>query len=368
MGVRGREHESDVVTSVDPVPPEGRIVMLLLSPRTGPGLLTWTAWLHLRAADAVLGLGFEPAWERALSEAGVRFHDLGQAAPREGAARLLKEVEGGRCAVWFGSPDGDPGLTEALAEQLSHRSVAGAPPEVEIVTGSYDLPGSRVLDLISVMDQLRSPGGCPWDAQQTHESLLRYLLEETHEVIEAVESGNRTHLREELGDLLLQVIFHARVAEEHSQDPFGLDDVAGGIVEKLIRRHPHVFADEEAAGPDDVLRSWEQRKAREKGRTDPFAGIPATMPALARGQKMLERLERTVGLPVEEVERVALAASGGDAVAEALVRALLLARGADVDAESVLRARLGELERARGTVGGGEAGGDGTRPSEITRP
>ena len=103
--------------------------------------------------------------------------------------------------------------------------------------------GSALLDLVAVMDRLRSPGGCPWDAEQTHASLLPYLVEETYEAVEAIEAGDRAHMAEELGDVLLQVVFHARVAQEDAQAPFDIDDVAAGIADKLRRRHPHVFGD-----------------------------------------------------------------------------------------------------------------------------
>ncbi len=123
----------------------------------------------------------------------------------------------------------------------------------------------HLADLVDVMDRLRSPGGCPWDAEQTHESLVGYAVEEVFEVAEAVETGDRAHLREELGDLLLQVVFQARVAQEHPTEPFDLEDVAAGIAAKLRRRHPHVFGDVEVADAQDVHRRWEQIKAAEKG-------------------------------------------------------------------------------------------------------
>ncbi|MBT0770532.1 MazG family protein [Kineosporia sp. J2-2] len=203
------------------------------------------------------------------------------------------------------------------------------------MTGSFDLPGARLLDLVAVMDTLRSPGGCPWDGEQTHTSLLPYLLEETHEVIEAVESGDPAHLEEELGDLLLQVVFHARVAES-----FGIDEVAGGIVAKLIRRHPHVFGDATASTAGDVERSWETLKAAEKAGRQGFEGIPATLPALARAQKMLGRLARAGVDTDAAVEK----AADGDQLAAALLRVVALARASGEDAEAVLRAALGRLD------------------------
>ena len=123
--------------------------------------------------------------------------------------------------------------------------------------------GDRLLDLVRVMARLRAPDGCPWDREQTHASLARHLLEETHEVLDAIDADDRERLREELGDVLLQVVFHAQLAADDGA--WDVDDVAQGIVEKLIRRHPHVFGDVEVAGADEVLVNWERIKAEEKG-------------------------------------------------------------------------------------------------------
>ncbi len=144
---------------------------------------------------------------------------------------------------------------------------------------SSDPVGSRLLDLVEVMDRLRSPGGCPWDAEQTHESLLRYLVEETYETVDAIEAGSSDGLREELGDLLLQVVFHARIAAEN--EGWDVDDVATGIVDKLVRRHPHVFSDVSVADADEVRANWEVLKAAEKGRRSPAEGVPLGQPALS---------------------------------------------------------------------------------------
>jgi XTP/dITP diphosphohydrolase len=124
---------------------------------------------------------------------------------------------------------------------------------------------SQLQRLVEVMNTLRSPGGCPWDAEQTHESLLKYLLEESYEFVDAVQSENRVDMREELGDVLLQVYFHARMAQEHPTDPFSIEDVAQGIADKLIRRHPHVFAGVEVRDSQEVLENWEEIKKKEKG-------------------------------------------------------------------------------------------------------
>ena len=321
-----------------PTPQAGRITLVLTSPRAPAGLLAWPAWERLRAADAVLAAEPDPQWRQALSEAGVEVDDVADVPVAQRAGRLVEQAAAGRELAWFGGPDGDPGLTDALAEHLSRRAVAAYPPEVEILTGSYDVPGTRVLDLVAVMDRLRSPGGCPWDAEQTHASLLPYLLEETHEVIEAVETGDRAHLREELGDLLLQVAFHARLAEEDPEDPFDIDDVAAGIVAKLIRRHPHVFGDAEVLTVDDQKRSWEELKAEEKPHRSAFDGIPSSLPALARAQKMLDRIERSGADP-----EAAVATVGGDGAEALLLRAVQRARALGVDAEAALRGALRNL-------------------------
>jgi XTP/dITP diphosphohydrolase len=146
---------------------------------------------------------------------------------------------------------------------------------------------------VEVMDRLRSPGGCPWDVAQTHESLTRYLLEESYEVIEAIETGDRALLREELGDLLLQVLFHARITQElPPAQAFGIDEVAGDLVDKLVRRHPHVFAGTEAGSADQLNEAWEQQKIREKGRTSAVDGVPIDQPALSLAAKLVSRARR----------------------------------------------------------------------------
>ena len=150
----------------------------------------------------------------------------------------------------------------------------------------------NLIRLVAIMDQLRSPGGCPWDAEQTHESLLKYLLEESYEYIESVEKDDRVHMREELGDLLLQVYFHARIAEEHPSDPFSIDDVAKGIADKLISRHPHVFSNVKVESSDDVLENWERIKNAEKGRTTVHDGVPIGQPALPLATKLVYRAKK----------------------------------------------------------------------------
>ena len=147
--------------------------------------------------------------------------------------------------------------------------------------------GQRLLDLIRVMARLRGPGGCPWDREQTHQSLARHLLEETHETLEAIDQGDPDRLREELGDVLLQVVFHAEMARQ--EGAFDVDDVAEGITAKLVRRHPHVFGDVEVDSAAEVLVNWERIKAEEKGEHAVDEEIPATLPALSRAAKVQRR-------------------------------------------------------------------------------
>ena len=199
--------------------------------------------------------------------------------------------------------------------------------------------GDRFLDLVEVMDRLRSAGGCPWDARQTHRSLVEYLVEEAYETVEAIESDDDAGLREELGDLLLQIVFHARIAEE-SDDPWTIDDVADGIITKLIARHPHVFGDATADTAEEVEANWHALKAKEKGRTSVTDGIPESLPALVRAAKVEAR---SSSLDLPEVRERAAANQIVDGVeSEGDLGALLLAlvaasRSRGWDAEAALR-------------------------------
>ncbi|HWH29927.1 MAG TPA: MazG family protein [Mycobacteriales bacterium] len=161
-------------------------------------------------------------------------------------------------------------------------------------------PGERLLDVVAVMDRLRSPGGCPWDAEQTHESLMPYLLEEAYEAYAALEEGDTDALREELGDVLLQVVFHARLAQERSEG-WTIDDVAAGLVDKLTRRHPHVFAGVSAADAEAVERNWDALKAAEKGRTSVTDGVPLSQPALSLAARLQKKAHK-LGAPVPTYE------------------------------------------------------------------
>ncbi|CAB5240231.1 unannotated protein [freshwater metagenome] len=197
--------------------------------------------------------------------------------------------------------------------------------------------------LVEVMDQLRAPDGCPWDAEQTHESLIKYLLEESYEFIDTVESNDRTGMQEELGDLLLQVYFHSRIAQEHPTQPFGIEDVAQTITEKLINRHPHVFGGTSVTGTEEVVANWEEIKAAEKGRTSALDGVALSQPALSLVNKLLYRAEKykvNLQIPTQpNHDEVASDASVG----EALLAVIAWAHASGIDPENALRKRAIEI-------------------------
>ena len=202
---------------------------------------------------------------------------------------------------------------------------------------------SQLLRLLEVMDRLRSPGGCPWDAEQSHQSLIKYLLEESYEFVDAVDEEDRQAMREELGDILLQVYFHSRIAQEHPTDPFSIEDVAKGIADKLIRRHPHVFGDVEVSGSDEVLANWEQLKAAEKNRKSATDGVALSQPALPLITKLIYRAEKNgikLDLPTADLNNVV---SGEVAIGDALVAAIVAAIQQGIEPEDLLRSRAREI-------------------------
>ncbi len=196
--------------------------------------------------------------------------------------------------------------------------------------------GSELLRLVAVMDRLRSPGGCPWDAEQTHESLATYLLEETYETLEAIDTGDRDHLREELGDLLLQAVFHARIAAEHPDDPWTIDDVAGDIADKLVRRHPHVFGEADAPTAQHVEARWDAMKAEEKGRQSALDGVPGALPALSLAAKILGRAERAGVAPALR-EPASVPPADAESIGAVLLDVVARAHALGVDPEQALR-------------------------------
>jgi MazG family protein len=228
--------------------------------------------------------------------------------------------------------------------------------------------GSQLVRLRAIMHRLRAPGGCPWDAEQTHESIVPNLIEEAYETVDTIQRGDYNHLREELGDLLLQVVFHSEIAEEAGR--FNLDDVAREISEKLVRRHPHVFSTSEVATTDGVLRQWDEIKRTEKGDEEkPYLhGVGKGLPALLRASKLQKKAAK-VGFdwPVEsgviakireELHELVAAvdAQDLDAVSEEMGDLMFsivnLARFRKADPEILMNAannkfenRFGEMER-----------------------
>jgi tetrapyrrole methylase family protein/MazG family protein len=223
--------------------------------------------------------------------------------------------------------------------------------------------GTRLLDLVRVVARLRAPDGCPWDRAQTHRSLRRHLLDEAYELLDAIDDGSQQRLKEELGDLLLQAIFHAQMAMD--EGTFDIDDVAETTVEKLIRRHPHVFADVEADTPDQVYANWERLKAEEHDTPAPIdEGVPSALPSLVAAQKVQRRASgrgfdwaelagavEKVREELTELEEAARGHEGEDRegsakdaleeeVGDVLFAVTALARKLGVDAESALRSTV----------------------------
>ncbi|MFF7737985.1 nucleoside triphosphate pyrophosphohydrolase [Streptomyces sp. NPDC007984] len=311
-------------TAPDAAAAPGRIVLLTTSHRVAPGLLSWPAWQALHAADRVLCADGTHPQLPYLREAGI---PVAEASPA--AEELVDACAGGRTVVVVATGEGEPVLTDGLARLAGTGRIAM--PELELLPASYDLPGARLLDLVQVMDRIRAE--CPWSSRQTHEGLAKYGIEEAYELVEAIEEGDRDELREELGDVLLQVVFHARIAEEgrpeDGEDPFSIDDVAGGIVAKLIHRHPHVFGDATATTPEEVKEHWLRTKAVEKQRTSITEGIPLGQPGLALAAKLASRVRTAdLDIPLPPVEGI-----GYDLLALAV-----RAESEGVDPEAALRA------------------------------
>ena len=232
-------------------------------------------------------------------------------------------------------------------------------------SGKMVFMDKKLSDLSAIMDRLREEDGCPWDRKQTHESLKNYLIEETYEVIEAIESGDDATLKEELGDLLFQVIFHSRLAKE--KGTFTLEDVLTEISEKMIRRHPHVFGtDDRLKSSDEVLEKWEQIKQKEKKRDSILDGIPASLPTLIRAKRIQERAAR-VGFDwseagevwkkvEEEWEELQQARKSNDhenikeEIGDLLIAIVNLGRFIDVDADDALKKSITKFIRRFGAI------------------
>jgi XTP/dITP diphosphohydrolase len=313
------------------------LTVLLSSPRVTPGLLSWQAWSALRAADRVLaGSGGHPLIP-ALTAADVvpvvvEVPSCDAAALAAFLSSAAASSAGGTGHVVWLAPQGeqpDPAF-------LSFLSVP-----YQVLNGSHDLPGAHLLDLVSIMDTLRV--SCPWDREQTHESLLRYLLEEAYEAAEAIEDSDMGALREEIGDVMFQAFFHARIAAERpaADGGFTIDDVADTLAAKLVRRHPHVFGSVSVSSAADVNANWEEIKKAERAAKAQAAGVtacanapsvldgvPFGQPALSLAAQLQRRAERA-GIVV---------ADGDESVGGALMGLVARAREAGLDPELELRA------------------------------
>lgn len=316
------------------------------------GALTLSEWDALRSRDRVL---FEDAR-----------HPLIERLRAEG-------VEAG---PFDDEPDANRDRWGFVADPTSPRVLELAHAGARVASGSVVPPddltaahaaavlrrASAMLGgLVAIMARLRSDDGCPWDREQTHDSLKVHLLEEAHEVIETIEDGRLgAELEEELGDLLLQVAFHARLAEQDRR--FDVAAVAEGIVAKLVHRHPHVFGDVEVEGAHDVVRNWERLKEKEKGRSDLFEGIPKGLPALLAAYKAQKRAA-AVGFRPErqrlrkEVDSALAAPVSQESLGEALFWVVALAREAGVDPEGALRQAIARFKVQVGPTRRPQSGG-----------
>ena len=342
----------------------------LIRPGSGaPDLLSLEAWQALTSAP-VFAAPQDPLAER-LREAGYEVTDVVEAEP----SRLVSETPGRDGAAMLGRnllaqhqhgevSEGARALAERLASLalergeiafiLNDEAVTRAvlerglqgDIEIEFVIGRAPR-GHRLLDLVAVMARLRGPGGCPWDAEQTHQTLAKHLLDETYELLEAIEAGTDQDIAEELGDLLLQVVFHAQMGTDAST--FDIDDVASALIDKLVRRHPHVFGTVEVSGAREVVENWDVIKQHEKGRSSAVEGVTETLPALAYAQKLQRRAGSAgfdwadVGGALEKVREEAeeLARADGrqkeDELGDLLFAIVALGRHLDLDAEAALR-------------------------------
>ncbi|MBW6432533.1 nucleoside triphosphate pyrophosphohydrolase [Actinoplanes hulinensis] len=316
-----------------------RIILLVTSPRLPAGLLTAEAWDAVRAYPVFAAADSDQAV--ALRVTGVPVTIL-----ETDAQGLLDAIAGRPAAVWLAGPHGDQDFARQLGLRLAREPGLA---ELELMYGSWDPPGARLLDAVAVMDRLASPGGDPWKRAQTHQTLAPYLLEEAYEAYDAIVGGDSDAAREELGDVLLQVVLHARLAEERDEsDRWSIDDVAAGLVEKMIRRNPHVFAGERIEDIEEITANWERIKREEKTRDSVLDGIAMSQPSLALAAKILHRAERA-GLAVP--------LPAGDDLGGLLLRVVAEARAAGLDAEAELRAAtltFAEAVRAAENVGPSE--------------
>jgi XTP/dITP diphosphohydrolase len=322
-----------------------RVVLLASSPRVAPGILSAPAWAAVQAGPVYAADPHSPALS-ALVSAGADVRPVDRSWPAESVARaVIAGAEAtGAASLWL-APETDESLdADAVAAALAGHA------EVQVIVASWDLPGARLLDVVATMDRLRSPGGCPWDAEQDHTSLAPYLLEEAYEAFQAIEDGDTGALRDELGDVLLQIAFHARIAAERGDEQgWTIDDVATGLVAKLVRRHPHVFADIDVTGADEVNANWEAIKAVERGGGSPLASVPMAAPALTLAATLQRKAARAglsgvgAAASLEDTVREFTSSPSEASAGRLLWQLVEVMRGSDIDPEAALRQRAREF-------------------------
>lgn len=335
------------------------MIKLVIPGPAGPELLPIEAWVALTSASVVFAAHGDPLATR-LREHGFAVVEAGGDDPEPNPTRfqLLEQIGHGH---GDSSPEGEAlaaAAVEAAAagsgdvvviepderfRRVLMRRVLEVGGELEFVTGTMPR-GYTLLEVVRTMTILHGPNGCPWDREQTHQTLAKTLLDETYELLEAIEQGGPKELTEELGDLLLQVVFHAQMGIEAGT--FDIDDVAVGLDEKLKRRHPHVFADVEVADSGEVIRNWDEIKRREKGSdAGVFEGVPRALPALAYAEKLLRRAS-SAGHDVP-AGTVRPDATDESSIGDALLDLVAWARTRGIDAETALRRAA---DRFRATI------------------
>lgn len=291
-----------------------RIVLLVTSPRLPAGLLTADTWDLVRAHPVLAEA--ETELTTALRASGATVEIV-----QPSSDLLLERAQ--PVSVWLAGPGGDEFLAREIGMRLAREPGLA---ELELMYGSWDPPGARLLDAVAVTDRLRAED--PWKREQTHRTLAKYLLEEAYEAHDAILAEDHAELRSEMGDVLLQVLLHARLAEElPEEERWNIDDVAGDFVQKMVRRNPHVFSDTDVKDAAEVVENWERIKQAEKGDASFVDGLTWSLPSLLLAGKILEKARRA-GAP-EPVADDTLGA-----------RLLALVASSDEDPEVSLRLAL----------------------------
>lgn len=328
------------------------MIKLVIPGPAAPELLPVEAWAALTSASAIFAAPGDPLAER-LRAHGFTIRTDADDEPARTRFQLLEQIGHGHgdsspeaealaAAIVAAAADGEVAVLEPdeRFRRVLMRRVLDAGGELEFVTGSMPR-GYLLLQVVRTMTILHAPGGCPWDREQTHRTLAKTLLDEAYELLEAIEHGTATEIADELGDLLVQVVFHAQLA--HAAGTFDIDDVAANLDAKLKRRHPHVFAGLDVADSDEVIRNWDAIKREEKGaQAGAFEGVPRALPALAYAEKLLRRAhsyghEVPSGTPRD--------ARDEDAIGDALFDLVAWARVNGVDAETALRRAADRFRR-----------------------